>query len=352
MLALRIAESVSEMIPMDAAVFVFGGLGRMFSPNGFPPEHLLALQRRMEGSPSLLNELARSNGAAPEPRWMSDGSLAFMLPLVHNGMLEGVLCLHRKSADCHDTLLVQVKSLAPVCQMAAAAIVRTMEQESVKRAKKRDAEGSDARSVVVTRLLRNIAHDIRTPTTALRGYVKMVMEGRVGEITADQKECLEVAFRSANQLVNLGNMVEEAAAVLEDVKVESLDLRDLWSSACNANRPQVLAAGVTIKEILPAERVSVTGDRAALTSVLEGVLAFALEGIEAGCEIRADLTGSGRSDATLRLELPRNARREDAMRQETFLRLRNRLFLHGGNLTLGNKGEQAVFTISLPGQAV
>jgi hypothetical protein len=358
LLALKIAESVSQMIPMDAAVFVLGGSIRMFSPNGFPPEHLRSLQSRMESYPNLLSELAKSHGAPPEPRWLSDGSLAFLLPLVHNGVLEGVLCLHRKSADCHDTLLVQVKSLAPVCQMAAAAIVRTMEQETAKRStalksKNGDSStGKDARATVMTKLLRNIAHDIRTPTTALRGYVKMLKEGRVGSITADQKECLEIAFRSATQLVELGNTVAEAAAILEGVTAESLDLRDLWSFACNANRPQALAAGITIKESIPSERVPVTGDRAALTSVLVGTLAFALEGIEAGCEIRADLAGSGRSDATLRLELPRNARREDDMHNESLLRLRNKLFLHGGTLTLGNKGELAVFTISLPGQTI
>ena len=106
-----------------------------------------------------------------------------------------------------------------------------------------------------------------------------------------------------------------------------------------------------IKECIPPDRVPVNGDRAALTAVLEGTLAFAIEGAEPGSEVRADLSGDGATDATLRIELPRNAhqKKDDVSRDESFLKLRNKVFLHGGTLTLGNKGEEAVLTISLPG---
>src|SRR6185436_8614086 len=171
----------------------------------------------------------------------------------------------------------------------------------------------------------------------------------VGSLTTEQKECLDVALRSASQLAALGTTVEEAAEVLEKISVESLDLRDLWSLACHANRPKVLAGGLTITERVPSERVPVNGDRAALSAVLEGTLAHAIEGVKAGSEIRAELSGGPRTDATLRIELPRSSSQLDASRNESFLKLRNQVFLHGGTLTVGNKGEQAVFTISLPG---
>ena len=93
--------------------------------------------------------------------------------------------------------------------------------------------------------------------------------------------------------------------------------------------------------------------RAVLTAVLEETLTHALEGVQHGSEVRADLSGGGRNEATLRIELPRSAHNnEDAERQELFLKLRNKLFLHGGTLSQGNKGEQAVFTISLPGYSI
>src|SRR4029077_4470834 len=121
----------------------------------------------------------------------------------------------------------------------------------------------------------NVAHDIRTPTTAIRGYVRMLMDGRVGAVTPDQKECLGVALRSAEQLATLASTVAEASAILESLNAESLDLRDLWSLACNAVRPKIVAGGFLIKERIPPGRVLVNGDRAVLTGVVEGILAYA-----------------------------------------------------------------------------
>jgi len=208
---------------------------------------------------------------------------------------------------------------------------------------------SDARAAVVSKLLHNVAHDIRTPTTAVRGYLRMLLDGRVGSITPDQKECLEIALRSALQLAELGTTVAEAGEIVGRLNIESLDLRDLWSLACNATRPRILAAGFLIKERIPSERIPVNGDRAALSAVLERTLSYAIEGAEAGSEIRVELSGGGRTDATLRFELPRSSSQLDVSRNESLLKLRNQVFLHGGTLTVGNKGEQTVFKISLPG---
>ena len=98
----------------------------------------------------------------------------------------------------------------------------------------------DPRSTVVSRLLHNIAHDIRTPTTAVRGYLRMLLDGRVGSITPDQKECLEIALRSAIQLGALGTTVAEAAESLETLNVEELDFRELWGSCRPSREPSCI----------------------------------------------------------------------------------------------------------------
>jgi signal transduction histidine kinase len=207
----------------------------------------------------------------------------------------------------------------------------------------------DARSAMISKLLHNVAHDIRTPTTAVRGYIRMLLEGRVGKVSPEQKECLEIALRSAGQLAALGTTIAEAAEVLGELNLESLDLRELWGGSCNANRPRGLAGGITINEQIPAERLIVFGDRAALSAVLERLLALAIDGAEPGSEVSAALSGGGHSDAILQIESPHSSYQLDASRNESFLKLRNQVFLHGGTLTVGKKGEQAVFTISLPG---
>lgn len=218
--------------------------------------------------------------------------------------------------------------------------------------KGKPAREADARSVVMWKLLHNVAHDIRTPTTAVRGYVRMLLDGRVGSVTPDQKECLEVVLRSAIQLAALGTTVSEAAELQAGLNVETLDLRELWSRACEVNRPGALEKRATIRERVPPNPIPTNGDRGVLAAILEGTLAYAIEGVEPGSEVHAELSGDSSTDATLRIELPRSSYQLDASRSESFLKLRNQVFLNGGTLTVGNKGEQAVFTISLPGCSI
>ncbi len=49
------------------------------------------------------------------------------------------------------------------------------------------------------------SHQLRTPLTAIKGYVSMVLEGSFGDIGARVKEALDRVFVSSNQLVNLVN---------------------------------------------------------------------------------------------------------------------------------------------------
>ncbi len=49
------------------------------------------------------------------------------------------------------------------------------------------------------------SHQLRTPLTAIKGYVSMVLEGSFGEIGARVKDALDRVFVSSNQLVNLVN---------------------------------------------------------------------------------------------------------------------------------------------------
>lgn len=47
------------------------------------------------------------------------------------------------------------------------------------------------------------SHQLRTPLTSVKGYISMVLEGDVGEITKDQRQLLEEAFTSSERMVHL-----------------------------------------------------------------------------------------------------------------------------------------------------
>jgi signal transduction histidine kinase len=204
---------------------------------------------------------------------------------------------------------------------------------------------------VASRLLGNIAHDIRTPATVVRGYLRMLMDGRAGPITAAQQDCVELALSAAAKMDVLGANVEEAARSMEKISPESLDLRDVWSKVCQSSRPRALARALTIHESIPAERVPVSGDRAAITTLLEQLFAQALEKAEHNGEVRVAISDE-LGGATLKLSVPVRTAMERLDATEpaaVFSNLRNRFFIHGGTLLCWLKqGESATVTISLP----
>ncbi len=354
LLAAQILESIGERVPFDPAICVLGNSVRVFSCDGFPEERMRQLKNRFEAYPNRLREVAQKR-ELPHSVVFDDGAVAYLVPLVHDRVMEGVLCLYRASADCHELLLRQVNSLGPLCASAAAALVRTMEKEAERgdsqpanRALDRRPRQSEASSFVVSRLLRNLAHDLRTPATVVRGYLRMVLDGRTGPISSAQRECLSIAARSAADLAALGELAENAAAVISRSEIQILDFRDLWLSACRSNRTKILAARLAITDRIPGTSVPVCGDRAALESILDRVLAAAVLGLEGG-ELHAELKEEAES-AILRISSPSPQKADEESRQELFRNVQKFLSLHGGSLTsaIKKEGEKTMITISLP----
>lgn len=47
------------------------------------------------------------------------------------------------------------------------------------------------------------SHQLRTPLTSVKGYISMVLEGDVGDVTPDQRKLLEEAYTSSERMVHL-----------------------------------------------------------------------------------------------------------------------------------------------------
>jgi len=70
------------------------------------------------------------------------------------------------------------------------------------------------------------SHQLRTPLTAVKGYVSMVMDGDVGKITEEQKKLLGEAFSSSQRMVYLiadllnVSRIKTGKFVIEPVEVD------------------------------------------------------------------------------------------------------------------------------------
>src|SRR5690242_8865468 len=79
---------------------------------------------------------------------------------------------------------------------------------------------AEAVKQITSRLFASFSHDIGTPASALRGYVKMVLDGRAGPLTEAQREYLTIALDSADQLFGLANRVRKIPDCILQLQAE------------------------------------------------------------------------------------------------------------------------------------
>jgi len=354
----RMAGCIRHVIPHPIAIFVLSETPRTYNAGDFPANHLAQIRNRFETNGQYLTDLIQISDQLTNPYRFSDGSCAFLLPLVHDGSLEAVLCLYDRQK--HELKRQHLTSLEPFCQLTSMLISRTrrtatatgMAQSAVtdtSETKPQLKENPQMVARLVSGLLRTISHDIRTPITTVRGFVKMMLDGRIGPISDPQRECLTMAFQGVEQLIRIGTSVSDASGQIEQIHAELLDVAVLWRAVLEASRPRLLAKTVTIEENIEGDRKLICGDRQYVTELFNGLLDCVISAVEDRGKLRVDLRC--RNEIALMLTfsaVPESFTPPGA--DEELAAAREIAFLHGGQISLRPaKDGYTILMVTLPG---
>lgn len=133
----------------------------------------------------------------------------------------------------------------------------------------------------------DIAHELRTPLSVLRGEVQALQDG-VRAPTAQ-------AFDSLNaECERLGGLIEDlyqlalADAAALEYRFEAIDLAEIVAEAIDLQRPAANDAGLTLEAAIPASP-SVRGDARRLAQLVDNLLANARRHTDAPGRIRVEL---------------------------------------------------------------
>ena len=134
-------------------------------------------------------------------------------------------------------------------------------------------------------LIQMVSHELRTPIHSVKEGLSIVLEGLTGEITAEQKEVLNISKRCVDRLVRLVNDVlafhKMEAGVIE-FYMKKGDLNKLIEEVGTAMKPLVenknLALKLTLQKDLP--EVDFDHDKIiqVLTNFLQNAIKFTLQG--------------------------------------------------------------------------
>lgn len=119
-------------------------------------------------------------------------------------------------------------------------------------------EEAERLSRAKTEFLAIASHQLRTPLTAIKGYLSMLLEGSYGELSDKIKRTVKNIFDSTERLIRLVNdflNVSRLETGEIEMNIEETDLKDLIKSVCQEFEFKIKEKGLYLKFKEPIEEI-------------------------------------------------------------------------------------------------
>ncbi len=136
------------------------------------------------------------------------------------------------------------------------------------------------------------SHQLRTPLTAIKGYVSLVMDGDAGKVTVTQKKLLQQAFSSSQKMVYLvADLLNVSRLKTGKFVIErtSTNLVKLIKDEMDQLQTEAATRGVGLEFDMPADFPSLPFDETKTRQVIMNFLDNAIYYTPAGGHVRAEL---------------------------------------------------------------
>ncbi len=243
---------------------------------GLPPW----IRTYLERHPGLLDKLEQGetagidNSTQPFPRPATAArSRVILVPMMYEGKLQAVVGIEAPL----EKPPVSAETIEAIRQLANEAASIMARLQSIDRLVN-ERNSLLALLEMQSHLQANAAHELRTPLAAIRGYVRMIVDGRGGEINDTQKDYLRVVTENTNRLINVVNWVSHVAELTaQDFNLTTFDLRDVWAGALQSYEQVLAEKSVVLAQKIPDEPFGIIGDREKLTYVFNELIATVLK---------------------------------------------------------------------------
>jgi signal transduction histidine kinase len=130
--------------------------------------------------------------------------------------------------------------------------------------------------VLKSNFLSTISHELRTPLTTVHGFVELILENKVGEISTRQRQLLSRVSRNSKHLINMVNDIIEVSEIqahgMADIKVVPVDPLPLLLSAINHVKERKDNKKVDIEPIFNGNILKVLSEEHSLERIFYHIL--------------------------------------------------------------------------------
>lgn len=123
-----------------------------------------------------------------------------------------------------------------------------------------------------------VSHELRTPLTAIKGFTDLILEGEAGEISATQREFLDIVQTNSDRLVALINDMLDISRIESGriaLQIEPIDVSEVVTRSIATLRPLVDDRQQRIQIEITGELPQVMADEARLIQILTNLISNA-----------------------------------------------------------------------------
>jgi len=284
------------------------------------------IRSQLERHPALLEKLQKGEMVGitateyPVPAGASQSSVV-VIPLIDSQSdprLSGAIAL----VSPVDGPQLSAEDLEDVRQVAHQVAPILDRLEEIERLKQENAAFFDAKNTLDAILQMrghqqvNVAHELRTPLAAIRGYVRMILDGRGGEINDTQRDYLRIVNENTNRLITLASWMSHVAELsAQHMKLSSFDFRGVWQDGAVTSQDQLSEKSLKVVQRIPDEPFIMFGDREKLEYIVKELIRCAVELADVNGTITAELSHGREGELTFRLSETGGSIPVDALRR-------------------------------------
>lgn len=212
---------------------------------------------------------------------------AVAVPLTVRGQVTGILVFifsaKRPPLTDEDYLLLQA-----VADQVGIALERTRVYDELEKLNDRLNEANhylQQLDKAKSEFLSIASHQLRTPTTGIKGFLSMMLEGDYGNVTKEQREVLQTVYDSTNRLIRLVNVFLNVSRI-ESGRLQlaraDVDMGQLAKIVVTELRPAAKAKGLALELQAPEKVPTVPVDSDKIRDVLVNLTDNAIKYTEHG----------------------------------------------------------------------